>query len=149
MKERPDGLRAVCWDLPHDLSMVGKARRLVSDILTTWELGGLADDVVVVVGELLANAVNHGEPPIRLSLWAGTDGLCLRITDHGPELPRRLRLGLEAVHGRGLTIVEALADDYGVTPLPDAPGKTVWARWGQSRRRTPLAPLWPPARDRG
>lgn len=68
-------------------------------------------------------------PPVRLSVWAGTDELCVRVTDHGPDRPRHLDLGVEAAHGRGLTIVEALSDASGVTPLPDTPGKTVWARW--------------------
>ncbi|OUC81620.1 hypothetical protein CA984_41810 [Streptosporangium minutum] len=85
--------------------------------------------MVLVVGELLANAITHGEPLVRLSLWAGADELCVRVTDHGPGQPRHLDLGVEAVHGRGLTIVAALADDSGVIPLPDRPGKTVWARW--------------------
>ncbi|GAA3809508.1 hypothetical protein GCM10022226_32300 [Sphaerisporangium flaviroseum] len=137
MDERPDGLRTVCWDLPNELAVVGKTRRLVRDVLIAWTLSDLADDVALVVGELLANAINYGAPPIRLSLWAGADDLCLRITDHGPELPHQLHLGLEACHGRGLPIVEALTDDYGITPFRDTHGKTVWARWCRSPIRTP------------
>ncbi|MGW4422177.1 ATP-binding protein [Streptosporangium sp. NPDC004631] len=129
MPVTPDGLRTVCWDLPHDSSVVGKARGMVREILTRWALPGLADDVVLVVGELLANAITYGDPPVRLSVWAGTDELCVRVTDHGPDRPRHLGLDVEAVHGRGLTIVEALTDASGVIPLPDTPGKTVWARW--------------------
>jgi two-component sensor histidine kinase len=102
---------------------------MVNETLTTWALQHLADDVILVVGELLANAITHGEPPVRLSLWAGNNELCVRVTDHSPEQPRHLDLGIEAVHGRGLTIVEALAHDSGVTQLPDRPGKTIWARW--------------------
>ncbi|MFI6885239.1 ATP-binding protein [Streptosporangium canum] len=129
MPATPDDPRTVCWTLPHELSIVGKARGMVNETLTAWALHSLADDVVLVAGELLANAITHGEPLVRLSLWAGADELCVRVTDHGPEQPRHLDLGVEAVHGRGLTIVEALADDSGVIPLPDRPGKTVWARW--------------------
>lgn len=129
MPVTPDGLRTVCWDLPHDPSAVGEARGMVRETLTRWALPSLADDVVLVVGELLANAITYGDPPVRLSVWAGTDELCVRVTDHGPDRPRHLDLGVEAAHGRGLTIVEALADASGVTPLPDTPGKTVWARW--------------------
>ncbi|MET8333955.1 ATP-binding protein [Streptosporangium canum] len=129
MPATPDDPRTVCWPLPHELSIVGKARGMVNETLTAWALQSLADDVVLVAGELLANAITHGEPLVRLSLWAGADELCVRVTDHGPEQPRHLDLGVEAVHGRGLTIVEALADDSGVIPLPDRPGKTVWARW--------------------
>ncbi|MFC4534292.1 ATP-binding protein [Sphaerisporangium dianthi] len=129
MPETPDGLRTVCWDLPHDLSMVGKARRIVVDTLNAWDLRDLVDDVVLAVDELLANAVTHGEPPIRLSLWAVPGEFCVRVTDHGPGRPRHLDLGLDALHGRGLAIVAALAHDHGITPLADRHGKTVWARW--------------------
>ncbi|GAA2848452.1 ATP-binding protein [Streptosporangium fragile] len=127
--DRPDGPRTACWNLPHDLSIVGKTRDLVREALTGWALRHLADDVVLVAGELLANAITHGGPPICLFLRADPDGLRVEVTDHGPERPRRLRLDVEAVHGRGLAIVEALAHACGVTPLPHGPGKTVWARW--------------------
>ncbi|MER5621277.1 ATP-binding protein [Streptosporangium sp. NPDC002544] len=104
---------------------MAKTRALVSDTLTAWALAHLAADVVLVAGELLANAVVHGDPPVTLSLWAGADVLHLQVTDHNPEQPRHLNLDTDAPHGRGLTIVEALAHDSGVTPLPN----TVWARW--------------------
>ncbi|GII85946.1 hypothetical protein Ssi03_39360 [Sphaerisporangium siamense] len=129
MGAAPDGLRTVCWDLPDNLPMIGKARRLVKDVITHWGAGEVVDDVVLVVGELLANAVTHGEPPIRLSLWSTRQDLCVRVTDHGRELPRHLNLAVEALHGRGLAIVAALAHDHGVTRPPDGSGKTVWARW--------------------
>ncbi|MEU9890383.1 ATP-binding protein [Sphaerisporangium sp. NPDC051011] len=129
MTRTPDGLRTVTWDIPHDLAAVGKARHMAGDVLTGWGLDYLADDVVLVIGELLSNAVSHGAPPIRLSLWATADDLCVRVTDHGPEAPRHLDLGPDAVHGRGLPIVAALAGAFGVIPLPEGPGKTVWARW--------------------
>ncbi|GAA3115815.1 ATP-binding protein [Streptosporangium carneum] len=127
--ETPNGLRAACWDPPYDPSAIGEVRRAVRETLTAWALAYLADDVVLVVGELLANAVTYGEPPVRLSLWAGAGELSVRVTDHGPDQPRHLDLGVEAVHGRGLTIVDALADDSGTAPLPDGPGKAAWARW--------------------
>jgi anti-sigma regulatory factor (Ser/Thr protein kinase) len=85
MTGTPDGLRIVCWDLSHDLSMIGKTRSMVKDILTTWALQNLADDVELVVGELLVNALTYGEPPVRLSLWVSAGELCVRVTDHGPE----------------------------------------------------------------
>jgi anti-sigma regulatory factor (Ser/Thr protein kinase) len=125
----PDGERTVCWDLPCDLSMIGKVRSMVREVLTSWALQPFADDIVLVVGELLANAVTYGEPPVRLTLWAEAGELHVQVTDHGPELPRHLDLGIEAVHGRGLTIIEALTHECGVTSPPDIPGKTVWAHW--------------------
>ncbi|WP_214408397.1 ATP-binding protein [Sphaerisporangium fuscum] len=136
MSGKRDGLRTVCWDLPHDLAVVGKARKMVVERLTSWGLSDRSDDVVLVVGELLGNAISYGAPPIRISLWASSEDLCVRVTDHGADRPRHLDLGVEAVHGRGLPIVAALADDFGVVPLADSPGKTVWARWQ-------LPPGWP------
>ena len=66
----PDGLRTVCWDIPRDPATVGEARRMTRDTLTGWGLAPeFADDAVLVVGELVANATLYGQEPIRLSLW--------------------------------------------------------------------------------
>ncbi|MEV4379053.1 ATP-binding protein [Streptosporangium sp. NPDC049644] len=130
----PDGLRTVCWDIPGDPATVGEARRMTRDTLAGWGLAPeFADDAVLVVGELVANATLYGEEPIRLSLWGMPQGVCVRVTDHGSERPRKLSLGEDASHGRGLAIVEALADRWGVVPVPGGIGKTVWAAWGISR----------------
>ncbi|GII86735.1 hypothetical protein Ssi03_47250 [Sphaerisporangium siamense] len=136
MPETPEDLRTVCWDVPHDLAVVGRVRGEAAEVLRTWVPPDLAADVVLVVGELLANAIGHGLPPVRVSLWLTAGELCVRVTDHGPERPRQLNLGLEAVHGRGLAIVDALAHDSGTNPLRDSPGKTVWARWRLARPET-------------
>ncbi|MGW4639283.1 ATP-binding protein [Sphaerisporangium sp. NPDC004334] len=135
MPEISDGLRVACWEVPGDASVVGKVRAMVKEALGGWKLSCLADDVVLVVGELLANAISYGEPPIRVSLWAGDGDLFVWVTDHGAGQPHRLDLGLDSTHGRGLAIVAALAHGHGVTPLTGATGKTVWARWSHSSPR--------------
>ncbi|GAA3800437.1 hypothetical protein GCM10022226_20050 [Sphaerisporangium flaviroseum] len=129
MPQTPDGSRVVCWDVPCDLSMVGKTRSMVNETLTGWTLRHLADDVVLVVGELLANAIAYGRPPVAISISTESGRLCVQVTDHGPGQPRLLDLGTDAVHGRGLVIVAALAHECGVTELVRTPGKIVWARW--------------------
>ncbi|MFC7382093.1 ATP-binding protein [Sphaerisporangium rhizosphaerae] len=142
MMVTPGGLRAVCWDVPCDVAVVGEVRSGVRDTCRVWAVPEeVADDVVLVVGELLGNAVVHGRPPVRLSLWENERGLCVRVTDHGPDGPRRLHLSPEAVHGRGLAIVEALADRWGVIHAADetGTGKTVWAAWHRART-TPGVP---------
>ncbi|MEO3809899.1 ATP-binding protein [Sphaerisporangium sp. B11E5] len=95
----------VCWDLSDDPSAIGKTRAMVKEVLTAWSLLTLTDDVILPVGELLANAVTHGHPPISLSLWLTPSDLYLHVTDRAPDPLRHLNLGPEAVHGRGLTII--------------------------------------------
>ncbi|WP_406312142.1 ATP-binding protein [Streptosporangium sp. NBC_01639] len=126
----PDGLRTVGWELPCDPAITHEARRMVRETFTTWRLpSDLVDDAVLVVSELVTNAAVYGGPPVRLSLWAMPEGVCVRVTDHGLGRPHRLDLGQDATSGRGLAIVEALADQWGVIPVRDRVGKTVWAAW--------------------
>ncbi|MEO3813280.1 ATP-binding protein [Sphaerisporangium sp. B11E5] len=129
MSEMTGGLHSVRWDLPHDPAVAGKLRGMVGDAVEGWGMRWVRDDVVSVVGELVANAFTHGEGPVRVSLWVDGERLWVGVTDHGAGRPRRLRLDVEAVHGRGMAIVAALADEAGVAPLADSPGKAVWACW--------------------
>ncbi|MEU8270576.1 ATP-binding protein [Sphaerisporangium sp. NPDC049002] len=122
----PRGYRTMSCELPGDRAIVAKARDMVRRTLTGWGLTDLMDDVVLMVSELVSNAIAHGAPPVRLSLRAGDGALRGEVTDNGAGLPRRLDLGTNSDHGRGLMIVEALADQWGVGPGPDRMGKNVW-----------------------
>lgn len=115
------------------------ARRLALHQLDVWGVPygcGPSDDVAAVVGELAANAVLHGRV-------AGRDfGLVLRLcgdhvrvevtdtrTERHPTAPDRVaEPPAESESGRGLLLVSALADSWGITDNAPAPGKTVWAR---------------------
>ncbi|ALC22795.1 ATP-binding protein [Streptomyces pristinaespiralis] len=87
-----------------------------------------AEDVLLVVSELVTNACLHAEGPEELRV--GCDGKVLRleVTDRGagqpaPRTPHRAgRPG-----GHGMFIVQRLCMDWGVLRTPGAPGKTVWA----------------------
>ncbi len=118
--------REVCWDLPAEAEFVGKARAMVRETLVEWGLAALVDDVELIVSELYANAVVHGEPEITLTLRACGGALAGAVTDHGAHTPRLLAFGLQEEHGRGLGIVGALANRWGVDPLAQGGGKTVW-----------------------
>ncbi|QEV18463.1 ATP-binding protein [Streptomyces alboniger] len=90
-----------------------------------------AEDVLLVVSELVTNACLHAEGPDEL--WLSCDGKVLRIevSDKGagqpaPRTPHRAgRPG-----GHGMFIVQRLCLDWGVVRNPDATGKTVWAELG-------------------
>ncbi|MEV6983393.1 ATP-binding protein [Sphaerisporangium sp. NPDC051017] len=129
MKTPHDALEA-CWDLAADLRAAGTARRLAREVLTAWGMSALVEDVTVVVSELVGNALVHGRAPITLSLHRHGRIVRGEVTDHGAMWPTPLPACSGEEHGRGLTIVAACADRWGVEPAQE--GKTVWfvcAEW--------------------
>ncbi|MGW0587579.1 ATP-binding protein [Streptosporangium sp. NPDC002607] len=113
-----------CWDLPADPEVVGAARRLAREALVIWGISSVTEDVTMVVSELVSNAVVHGRAPITLSLHRHGRIVCGEVTDHSAMWPAPLPAGPDAEHGRGLAIVAAYADRWGVESAPQ--GKTVW-----------------------
>lgn len=83
-----------------------------------------------LVAEPAANAATHGRVPgrdFRLTLYVVGETLRIKVSDtRGDQLPRAGATAPDAESGRGLLLVEALADRWGVAPGP-APRKTVWA----------------------
>ncbi|MGW4544771.1 ATP-binding protein [Streptomyces violaceorubidus] len=112
-----------------------RARVFTRDTLRGWSLDHRGDDAVLVVTELVSNAVTHavpspaaGVPEIRLGLALDSGDLTLTVSDPGDDMPVFHPSDGSALreHGRGLCIVDALAKEWGWTPRPPA-GKTVWA----------------------
>jgi anti-sigma regulatory factor (Ser/Thr protein kinase) len=90
---------------------------------------GVDDDMLatalLLVSELVTNAVRHGEPPVWLRI-DGTRRLHVGVSDEGADLPMMERPGdVGAESGRGLLLVDALASDWGCDQEPGH-GKTVW-----------------------
>lgn len=95
--------------------------------MTDWGFGARLDDVLVCVSELATNALLHGVPPgrgylVRLRLEAGGCALSVEVHDSGGGVPAK-RLP-DGESGRGLLLVDALADRWGVGERD--PGKFVW-----------------------
>ncbi|MGW3632383.1 ATP-binding protein [Streptomyces sp. NPDC005122] len=110
------------------------ARRLVSHRLHAWGhpyASPANETVTLITAELTANAVRHGHVPGRdfgLRLTQTGGALRVEVTDTRAEkLPNRGTPCPVGESGRGLLLVDALADTWGVAPRPSAPGKTVWA----------------------
>jgi anti-sigma regulatory factor (Ser/Thr protein kinase) len=107
------------------------ARRAVGDDLTRHGIGKPAvDDVVLVVSELVGNAVLHAsatdDQQLRVSWELEADAVVVGVLDGTAELPLSQPATPDAPSGRGLAIVAALARDWGVRC--DEQGKQVWAR---------------------
>ncbi|MGP3925335.1 ATP-binding protein [Streptomyces sp. 8N616] len=126
-----EGAEHVC-PLPHAPGAVSAVRRCVRTVLAGWNLSqDVADDALLVISELLTNAVVHALPPTALRLsWTWIDGrsaLRIEVTDAGPAHPA----GQPAdeldpdEHGRGIGIVTALSARCGVHIHPG--GITRWA----------------------
>ncbi|MDT3395358.1 ATP-binding protein [Streptomyces sp. B1866] len=106
------------------------ARRQLTDVLRVWNTFGpeLLDRAELVAAELIANAVLHaGDGPIWVGARLSDDGLRIEVTDAGSVLPRVGLPDTEAVSGRGLFLVAALADRHGFDPTPS--GKRCWAEF--------------------
>jgi anti-sigma regulatory factor (Ser/Thr protein kinase) len=88
----------------------------------------LVEDALVLVSELVTNAVLHGEPDIHLQLRLTRPGIGVAVTDRGSSWPvvPGAPFGTTARSGRGLLIVNALATQWGVRPSDPPPGKVVW-----------------------
>ncbi|MFJ6769963.1 ATP-binding protein [Kitasatospora sp. NPDC091257] len=109
------------------------ARRLAV-VLLAWSMPGLADDVALVVAELVANAEGHGGGPAEVGIARYERGVAVTVTDRSGDCERItdfLRgkpVGAESMaeSGRGLNLVDAYATEWSVEPAFPA-GATVTA----------------------
>ena len=119
-------------DLGAVLTAPGCARAWTREILWEWGAAGLADAAELVASELVTNSVNAcaglGQAAIRLVLTLGRGELAILVRDNHPGVPLAVQPGAEDEGGRGLLIVEHLADRCGWYPLQGAtPAKVTWA----------------------
>jgi serine phosphatase RsbU (regulator of sigma subunit)/anti-sigma regulatory factor (Ser/Thr protein kinase) len=85
----------------------------------------LAEDAALVAAELLANAVQHGLPPVVICVRPASESVRVEVHDASSRIPMRLAPSTSNMTGRGLAMVEALASRWGVDQVPGG-GKTVW-----------------------
>ncbi|RAY14883.1 ATP-binding protein [Actinomadura craniellae] len=114
--------------LPARPEAVRSARRFVGAAFARW---GLDDSAArLVVSELATNAVTHGSAgggPVVVRTFLSEDGNpVIEVWDRSPERPVVPPPNHAAESGRGLFLVEQLADQWGVRPLNEG-GKVVWA----------------------
>ncbi|HEY6798542.1 MAG TPA: GAF domain-containing protein [Kineosporiaceae bacterium] len=114
---------------PH-LASCGAARSYVEDVLSAWGLTCLAEQAMLAVSELVGNTLTHTTSPVWLALRrtrsnTGVEQVWIGVRDASDRLPRLQRSSAATLGGRGLHIVEAIADTWGVTTTQTG-GKTVW-----------------------
>lgn len=116
--------RAFAMAFGPDRVWAGRARRITTAVLGLWKVGGSqAEDIVLIVSELVTNAIEHGGGDVGLRVqWSGGD-VRVEVIEDSPA-PARMRLSSDDdVSARGLLLVTGLARRWGVTD----DGRTTWA----------------------
>ncbi len=109
----------VSRSLHHDARAPGTARGIATDTVSNWNVDGDAvDTVALLVSELVTNAVEHAAPPLTLHLHREHVGnrIWIGVTDGGPAASEGSWVSScdKDEHGRGIDIIEAMADASGV-----------------------------------
>jgi anti-sigma regulatory factor (Ser/Thr protein kinase) len=110
--------------LPADPTSPRRARGFVADILARWDGKELLDTATLLVTELVTNAVLHTDTDLEVGVRLGADRLYVEVVDQSDLRPSPRPADQASLHGRGLLIVEALADAWGVVAREG--GKAVW-----------------------
>ncbi|MFF7473016.1 ATP-binding protein [Streptomyces sp. NPDC008092] len=110
-------------------SRIGQVRRIVSAQLRYWHLDPLIDRAALGVTELLTNVHRHAQTDknCTVEIELQLDRLTVSVRDHDPRLPvveDGTEIAPMATCGRGLAMVAAVSESWGVRPHDD--GKVVW-----------------------
>ncbi|WP_308346129.1 ATP-binding protein [Streptomyces sp. ISL-66] len=130
---------------PRSRQSVRSVREFAAVTLHAWGVTCRRDDVLLCVSELATNALLHGIPPgrgYRVRLVRFGDVVRVEVHDSGGGRPRVEDRDPGAERGRGLLLVAAVADRWGVGVR--VPGKVVWCEFAVgaagAARRTQVEP---------
>lgn len=106
-----------------------RARSFLRSCLRRWRVTQQADvdtdGAVLVVDELVTNALLHARTPFDVEVQLRPHALLVAVADDSPDAPDPRSATVDAENGRGLALVDAVARSWGV--LPRLGGKVVWA----------------------
>ncbi|WP_055531653.1 SpoIIE family protein phosphatase [Streptomyces graminilatus] len=129
MERRPLRDSWTVWRVPE---AVRHSRRFTRRTLRAWSAAGEPDihqnmdTVLLVVSELVTNALVHTDGRVRLDLTLFNGRLRVAVADNSPRTPvKSTNLGWEATGGRGILLVEAMSAVWGTVPVSG--GKQVWS----------------------
>ncbi|MFC9819713.1 SpoIIE family protein phosphatase [Streptomyces erythrochromogenes] len=126
----PGGGRLQQHVAPGDPEALVAARHMIGAAVRAWGARERADEIELVADELIVNALMHTDGPaiVTLRILAGHEHrLRVEVADRSSALPRRREAGDSGVSGRGLMLVDRLADVWGVEPRGS--GKCVWCEF--------------------
>ena len=108
------------------LDAAGLARRHVRTCLMDWELESLVDPVLLLTSEVVTNALLHTGTRLTVLVERSGAGVQVAVEDGSSVPPVQRRHSTTASTGRGVQLLEAIAETWGWRPT--AAGKIVWFR---------------------
>lgn len=113
--------------LPSTVHAPGLARGHVQDLGPSWPPDVL-EAALLVVTEAVTNAVRYGQGCIELAVQLDDDSIRIEVRDANPQHPRQHASQADGLGqgGRGLDLLDALTQRWGIDDRLDPPGKTLW-----------------------
>lgn len=120
-------MESVETQLPSSMNSPQLARAFLRSTLETWKLDGFGDVTELLATELVANVVTHVGRPMTLRVYRSPSTMRVEIDDPSSQVPVVRHPGQADEHGRGVLLVDQLANAWGVELRGDSTGgKTVW-----------------------
>ena len=110
--------------LPAGPTTPRSARQFVEEVFPPAAASRL-DDAKLLVSELVTNAVVRALSPVDLRVIESDDAVRVEVHDRSERIPTISHAAPDAESGRGLSIVDRLADRWGTVRMPEL-GKAVW-----------------------
>ncbi|MFD5190198.1 SpoIIE family protein phosphatase [Streptomyces sp. NPDC058357] len=133
-RKRPAPRRTALTIAQAEPERIAAARQQLRDLLHDWADPEQVDAAVLMVSEMATNVLVHTDGDALLLAQAtgehGERRLRVEVSDGSDELPHKRRPGEMASSGRGLVLMEMLADAWGVDPR--GAGKSIWFELNES-----------------
>ena len=109
---------------PSDVQSARAARKFAAKVLSAWECKDVEDAVLLLVSELVTNAVIHAHTDVDVILRLRPERVRVEVVDDAAAYVQRRDAASGDQSGRGMALTEALAEAWGVDTL--VAGKSVW-----------------------
>jgi anti-sigma regulatory factor (Ser/Thr protein kinase) len=122
---RPSPPREARLGLHAGATAAANSRRFLTGVLHSWRMSEMVDgDAELLTSELVTNAVRHGREAFTVIVRYDGSWLRVEVGDGSPAVPTLTEPGADALGGRGVFLVDRLADRWGTQATAD--GKRVW-----------------------
>jgi phosphoserine phosphatase RsbU/P len=123
-----DIVETVSGQFPPAETAPNSARAFVRSILQNWTVDGPGAVIELLTSELVSNVVDHVGSPMTVRVTRRASGIRIEVVDDGPTPPVLKHPGPLDPNGRGILLLDSIADEWGTEVRDD--GKTVWFEFG-------------------